>query len=151
MITYKKGDLLNTTDLFIAHGCNAQGVMGSGVAKAIRGKYPKAYEDYRKMWELHMKLELGQIIPSYQPDGKVILHAITQDQYGYDYKKYVSYDAIDLAMARIAFDLRFSTGGGRQNISMPRIGAGLGGGDWRVIEAIINHRMTDHKVTIWEL
>lgn len=34
---------------------------------------------------------------------------------------------------------------------MPKIGAGLGGGNWEVIEAIINHRLKDHNVTVWEL
>ncbi len=36
MITYKQGDLMKASETYIAHGCNAQGVMGSGVAKAIR-------------------------------------------------------------------------------------------------------------------
>lgn len=34
MIQYKTGNLLDTPDSYIVHGCNAQGVMGSGVAKA---------------------------------------------------------------------------------------------------------------------
>ena len=36
MIQYKKGDLLSVTKGIIAHGCNAQGVMGSGVALQIK-------------------------------------------------------------------------------------------------------------------
>ena len=39
-------DLLNSPDRIIVHGCNAQGVMGAGVAKAIRTKYPEAYSNY---------------------------------------------------------------------------------------------------------
>ena len=32
-IIYKQGDLLECSEQVIVHGCNAQGVMGSGVAK----------------------------------------------------------------------------------------------------------------------
>ena len=47
-IEYRKGDLLKTEIPYIAHGCNAQGVMGSGVAKVIREKWPLAFQVY---WE----------------------------------------------------------------------------------------------------
>ncbi len=33
MITYVQGDALETNDPIIVHGCNAQGVMGKGIAK----------------------------------------------------------------------------------------------------------------------
>lgn len=50
-IIYKKGNVLDTTDRYIVHGCNSRKVMGSGVALAIRQKYPKAYEDYKNELE----------------------------------------------------------------------------------------------------
>ena len=37
-IIYKQGDLLEAEEVVIVHGCNAQGVVGSGVALAIRNK-----------------------------------------------------------------------------------------------------------------
>lgn len=40
MIEYRKGNLLDITSGVIVHGCNMRGVMGSGVALAIRNKYP---------------------------------------------------------------------------------------------------------------
>ena len=74
--------------------------------------------------------------------------------------KYVSYDAIDEAMLNLDYVLtiyseipfvgnvnKFLS----KDISMPKIGAGLGGGNWNVIEAIINHRLSNHNVTVWEL
>lgn len=146
MIQYKTGNLLDTPDSFIVHGCNAQGVMGSGVAKAIRDKYPAAYEDYKSAIANHPYGEklLGKVYACVMSDDKVILNAITQEFYGKDGKKYVSYDAIDEAMGRVA---KFT----KKPISMPKIGAGLGGGSWRIIEAIIEARLPEHVVTVWEL
>lgn len=149
MITYKKGNLLDTPDMLIAHGCNAQGVMGSGVAKAIRDKYPKAFDDYQQaVYDFkYPRNHLGRMISSAQPDGRIILNCVTQDQYGKDGKKYVSYDAIDTCMNKIQKGMF----GLSTNVSMPKIGAGLGGGEWSIIEAIINHRLHDYNVTIWTL
>lgn len=136
-IEYIKGDLLSTDCKTILHGCNAQGVMGSGVAKIIRETYPKAYTVYREKYNRE-GLRLGDCIRVL--DGnKLIVNAITQQYYGRDGSKYVSYDAIDEVMKEInAMHYIY----GIKEIAMPQIGAGLGGGDWQVIEAIIESRLT---------
>lgn len=157
MITYRKGNLLDTDDHIIVHGCNAQGKMNSGVAKAILEKYPKAYDDYKERHRLDIKynplghIPLGIIIPSEQPDGKTIINAITQLHYGYDGKKYVNYDAIDEAFRTITQEFGPPDCGHSTNISMPMIGSGLGGGDWGIIERIIERHMVDFRVTVWFL
>ena len=43
-----KDNLLNTQLQFIAHQVNCQGVMGAGVAKALRNKYPELYSQYQE-------------------------------------------------------------------------------------------------------
>jgi O-acetyl-ADP-ribose deacetylase (regulator of RNase III) len=145
VIEYKIGDLLKTPDKVLVHGCNTQGVMGSGVALAIKQKWPEVFEDYKNQifFGAERKI-LGSIITSVTTDKRIIVNALTQDQYGKDGKKYVSYDAMDDAMLEIAKAINV-----RSPISMPKIGAGLGGGDWGVIEKIIEHRLLKHKVTIW--
>lgn len=45
MIQTKYGDLLSSKGI-IVHGVNSQGVMGSGVAKQIKDKWPEAYGSY---------------------------------------------------------------------------------------------------------
>jgi O-acetyl-ADP-ribose deacetylase (regulator of RNase III) len=35
------GNIVDLSRGFIVHGCNAQGAMNFGVAKAIRDKYPR--------------------------------------------------------------------------------------------------------------
>ena len=58
-IIYKKGDLLTTDADIIVHGCNCQGVMGSGVAKQIKEKFPNAYTIYKQREE-EIGLRLGE-------------------------------------------------------------------------------------------
>lgn len=62
----------------IAHGCNAQGKMGSGFAKELRNRYPMAYDDY-KAYEKEMGfLRIGQIAYSAINDNLIIANCITQ-------------------------------------------------------------------------
>ena len=89
-IEYVTGNLLLTDVKHIVHGCNGRGVMGSGVAKAIRDCYKLAYQDYEDVYNSN-GLALGDIVVSVQPDGKTIHNAITQQDYGRDSSRvYVS-------------------------------------------------------------
>ena len=93
---YVKGDLLKAEEKYIAHGCNAQGVMGSGVAKVIKEKWPKAYKDYLldlKAINETRDRSLGAVLPSIQRDDKVILNLITQEFFGTE-KRQVNYAAL---------------------------------------------------------
>lgn len=154
-IEYAKGDLFQTPIKVIVHGCNAQGVMGSGVAKIIREKYPKAYDRYRKEYELYNHLKLGQVIAVPCGDRvkdldnfKIIINAITQEFYGRDGRRYVSYDAVADSMQAIN---RMSEVYGITEVAMPQIGAGLGGGDWNVIAAIIESELKNVKPHVYIL
>lgn len=154
-IEYIKGDLFSTKIKTIVHGCNAQGVMGSGVAKIIKERYPKAFDRYRKQYEQYNHLKLGHVIPVpcgdriNDPDNyKVIVNAITQDFYGRDGSRYVSYDAVAECMSTIN---KFFEVYGIDEVAMPQIGAGLGGGDWNVIASIIESELKNVKPYVYIL
>lgn len=142
LIEYVKGDLLTTDIRHIIHGCNAQGVMGSGVAKAIREKYPNAYRDYQETYN-NKGLDLGNIVVSVQNDGKVIHNAITQKNYGRDKNTvYASYWAIAEVFSKIeSWSIK--------EIAMPKLGAGLANGDWNVISAIIENTLIKTKPYVY--
>lgn len=154
-IEYIKGDLFSTSIKTIVHGCNAQGVMGSGVAKVIKERYPKAYDRYRKEYEQYHHLKLGHIIPVPCGDRindpvnyKIIVNAITQEFYGRDGSRYVSYDAVAECMSTIN---KFFEVYGIDEVAMPQIGAGLGGGDWNVLSTIIESEMKNVKPVVYVL
>jgi hypothetical protein len=65
-------------------------------------------------------------------------------QYDYKYRKNVSYDAIMECFERIKV---FFTG---KRIGIPKIGAGLAGGDWKLIYTIIDNVMADEDITLVE-
>lgn len=147
MIEYRKGDLFADKHPVIAHGCNAQGVMGSGFAKLIKEKYPEAYRKYSQLWVEN------QLIPGLAHivfvNGTYIANLITQPAYGKLGIQYVSYDAVNLSTKELAAFMEENPN--LSHVAMPKIGAGLGGGDWNIIESIINTNMKDVKVVVYEL
>ncbi|QOI71675.1 putative Appr-1-p processing enzyme [Erwinia phage pEa_SNUABM_47] len=165
MINYYYGDLFEHVDElltggdcvthFIIHGCNAQGRMGTGFAKTLRAKYPGAYEEYRKEYSANNnRLQVGSVINYAHSTDLIISNAITQDFYGYDGGKYVSYDAIDTAFAEldsISKVLKTLSGVEEVHFHFPKIGSDLGGGHWDVIESIIDHRVQNATKNLYEL
>jgi O-acetyl-ADP-ribose deacetylase (regulator of RNase III) len=133
MIYYMNGDLLDVTSGIIVHGCNAQGVMGSGVAKAIKQKYPGAFRTYQ---DAHQStpggLKIGEVIWHVQ-DSIKIANAITQEFYGTE-KRHVNYAAVVKCFTEVIGYANTM----KLDIYFPKIGAGLGGGDWSLIEQLIN-------------
>jgi O-acetyl-ADP-ribose deacetylase (regulator of RNase III) len=154
-IKYIQDSLFTTPDRVIAHGCNTQGVMGAGIAKIVKEKYPYAFEEYRRaveewiVFNADNRSMLGHVFPTAREAGnKIIFNCITQLGFGYGTHRYVSYDAVDNCMKNVAGLL---TSLDESSISMPQIGSGLGGGNWQVIEAIIAYRLEKFNVNIYRL
>lgn len=146
MITYKTGDVTLALEPVILHGCNAKGKMNSGVAKAIRERWPEVFTAYEKAHN-QWGLVTGSNIYVKTTDGKLVVNAITQSNYGRDPNVvYVDYDAIQLCLedARTALDT-FN----HRSIAMPMIGAGLGNGDWSRISLIIEEELKGIDVAVY--
>lgn len=127
----------------IVHGCNAQGKMRSGFAKELRERYPGAYEAYMDQHN-NGGLQLGSVVYYDSDDDMLIANAITQQFYGYDGQKYVSYDAIETAfsvMNKVLVTLNRPV-----YLHFPKIGADLGGGNWKVIETIIDETVSNQLI-----
>jgi O-acetyl-ADP-ribose deacetylase (regulator of RNase III) len=120
---YIKGDI-TTAKGIIAHGVNRQRAMGAGVAKAIVDKYPKVKFIYINISPVP---PLGAAIKVNVAPDVVVYNCYTQERYGRN-GRYADINAIRISLRRIKITLE-KTGGGIINI--PKIGAGLGGLNWK--------------------
>lgn len=145
-IQTKTGNLLAVTSGHIVHGCNAQGVMGSGVALGIKQTWPAAYADYRSWYETD-GLVLGVAHPVPVADQLVVWNAITQHLYGSSVR-HVSYDAIADCFTSINQYVNKYASLVPAEIHIPKIGAARGGGNWEIIREIIEQTVTV-PVTLW--
>ena len=149
MIRVVKGNLLDATEHIIAHQVNCQRKMNSGVAKAIREKYPDVYEEYR-----NTEPELGktETVYAYDDNGdrKIILNMYSQNMYGYDGKQYTNYDAFRQCCKTIVENCRNMTK--KYTVAMPyKIASDRGGADWDKIMDILLEEFTDIDLTLYKL
>lgn len=146
-IEYIKGNLFTTTAPIIAHGCNAQGVMGSGVAKEIKTLYPEAYQMYVDSYNSY-GLVLGSVLFA-KSNQRVIANCITQQYYGRTGNRYVNYGAIANCLTAISIYAKFNQ---LSTVAMPTIGCGLGGGKWNIIKELVEQILAQNlAVEVYEI
>ena len=145
MIEIINGNILDTDCNIICHQVNCQGVMGSGLAKQIREKWPCVYDVYKKRVspkELG-KICLVNIVGNVPIQG--VINMFAQDGYGRDGRRYTSYDAFWSCLHEIRNILPKG-----DSIAFPdHIGCGLGGANWNIIRAMIEEVLSaDYEVYI---
>lgn len=135
-------DILNEKTGLIVHGVNCRGKMGAGIALKLRNLYPKTYYDYLDFCNRHERPSalLGKVIFTKINDELIIANAFTQLNYGTHGIRYVSYDAIDSCF-NIINQYAYKN---NLIIKYPRIGVGLGGGNWNIISTIIESNINDN-------
>lgn len=156
MIKHQVGDMLKqATTGFLVHGCNCQGVMGSGIAWSIRHNWPPVFKAYRTTQAMS-GLELGTIVPVQVEPNLVVVNAMTQRYFsGHpqdpDAKRYVDYEAIAKSFETINDELPGKYPGVDLVLNFPLIGADRGRGDWNIISNIIDHTVTNFDKVLWTL
>lgn len=128
MINYLTKDITTVNRGIIAHGVNNAfgGVMGSGVAYALRNKYPQIFSEYSKLCsgdDQSRENLLGTVNFVIINPRIIVANCFTQRLYGRDGKRYAIPNAIESSLAKcyqMATLLHFP-------FYLPPIGCGLGG------------------------
>lgn len=134
-IEYINGDITEVYVGLTIHGVNCQRAFGSGVAGAIRHKFPDVYQAF--MASPSGAEMLGMFVPV-QPFGYPLLtigNCYTQEYFGSDGKVYASLTAIRESLTEAFL---YATLNSIYQVNMPKIGAGLGGLSWVDVEAVIS-------------
>lgn len=161
MLKHIKGDIFESKADFILHQVNCQGVMGSGVAKQVREKYPVVFQWYKQWCDEYREVAkhldkhplLGKVQIVYKEnkrydqleDKQAIVNLYAQDKYGYDGNCYTDYEALRQCLEAVNKALAGYT------IAIPYLMAcHRGGGDWSVVSKMIEETLTDCDVTLYE-
>jgi O-acetyl-ADP-ribose deacetylase (regulator of RNase III) len=128
----------------IIHGCNCFCTMGAGIAKTIKQVLPEAYSADLKTAN-GSRDKLGSYsTASIERSGKTIIVVNGYTQFHWRGRGNADYSAIRSVMRRVKQEFA-----GR-SIGYPRIGAGLAGGDWSLIAAIIDEELAGEDHTLVE-
>lgn len=147
------GSILDSNAQILVHQVNCAGRMGSGIAKTIREAYPIVYQEYRDFYSQNKEISklLGSINIVKVSNKRAVCNLFGQIYYGYDGKRYTSYDALTNAFEKLR---DFCSEYGLKKIAIPKnMGCGLGGGNWAIVSAIIfeTFKETNLEIEIWEL
>lgn len=129
----------------IIHGCNCFHTMGGGIAYQIAKAFPEVkVVDKTTIYGSKEKLGHYTSVKVFRnTKAFTIVNGYTQYYYGGGQTN-VDYFAIRDLFKKIAKD--FSG----QRIAYPKIGAGLAGGDWKVIKGIIEEELKNENHTYVE-
>lgn len=144
-IQYFKQDLVPILEKLqfqvFAHGCNCFNTMGAGIAQEVARIFPT-------VWEADQVLKKGDVarlgtictipVPT-SSSPHVVINAYTQFKY-WGRGPHVDYEAVEGCFFRIN---RFMVDNGYTELTIPKIGAGLAGGDWSIVEAKIREYISD--------
>lgn len=148
---HQRGNMLDEVKTgIILQQVNAQGVMGSGIARDIRSRWPKVWDVYSNIVTSgsvgHTAHHMGMAIPVEVEPNLFVVNLVGQQFYGKMQQRYTSYDALDDALKKVA-ELNKND---RLPIHHPLIGCGLGRGNWTVVSALIELHLGT-ETTLWTL
>lgn len=152
-IQYKKGDATNPIDngnKVIVHICNDIGAWGKGFVMAISKKWKEPEKKYREWFKSKENFNLGEVqFVQVQEDlwvaNLIGQHKINKDENG---NAPIRYEAVEKGLIKVA-DFAHKI---KASVHMPRIGCGLAGGKWEMIEPIIEKTISkkDINTTVYD-
>lgn len=131
----------------IVHGCNCFNTFGAGIAYQIKLLFPEAYATDLQT-KKGDKSKLGTITTTTinrEDKTFIIVNAYTQ----YSFSNFNSPVAVDYDAVRNIFKI-IANLFKEKRIGLPMIGAGLAGGDWKIISKIIEEELKNINYTVVE-
>lgn len=135
MVKYIKGDILNVTEGIIVQQVNCMGVMGAGLAKQIRDKWPVIYDSFiARVYNTANKKELlGKTLFTNVENNLSVASIFGQYYYGRQ-AKFTNYTALFKGLNFVA---EISAANNTTMYIPKGLGCGLAGGNWDFVEAYI--------------
>lgn len=152
-ITYSIGDATRPQGQgpkIIVHICNDRGAWGKGFVLAISRRWRQPAEAYKRWFSENDGFVLGAVqFVQVEPDVWV---ANTIGQHGLKPHRGlppIRYEAVRLGLEKVAAKAKEINA----TVHMPRIGCGLAGGEWRLIEALLTSTLVEQgiEVTVYDL
>ena len=154
-IQYRTGDATRPEGggpKIIAHICNDVGAWGKGFVLALSKRWKTPEEQYRA-WhagQFAAPFQLGEVQFVQVEEDLWVANMIAQHGLRWSQgRPPIRYEALRQALRRVAEFAQQQ----QASIHMPRIGAGLAGGDWSIISRIIEEELCRHglEVVVYDL
>jgi len=153
-LKYKVGCLIEATIKLdvdvLMHQCNCFNAMGAGIAPLIAKAFPEAEEadnetvagDIEKLGSYSSGYNEVYVVDIVNLYGQFTTSRVEQS---------TNYEALRKAIRSYVQSGELDVWGVDASIGLPKIGAGLGGGDWSIISQIIEEELKGYSVIIYVL
>ena len=133
----------------IVHVCNDWGAWGRGFVAALSDRWPEPEVAYRAWYRSKKDFELGAVQFVSTDRDLWVANLIGQHGLRSRFHVPVRYEAIRTGLEHVAAFCESH----QATVHMPRIGAGLAGGDWNTIVKLIKAALVDQgiNVTVYDL
>jgi len=152
-VTYLRGDATSPQakgPKLIAHVCNDAGGWGKGFVLAISKRWPEPERDFRAWWRHRAKNDFAlgavrviQVKPDTWVANMIGQHGTRTGRSG---TPPVRYEAIATCLASLAGHAE-ELGA---SVHMPRIGCGLAGGKWSMVEPLVVEALGGTAVYVYD-
>lgn len=140
MITYKSGDIFTSDMQTLVNPVNTVGVMGKGLAKQFKIRFPSMFEAYKAACGNHT-LGIGDL-HLYRADDKWILNFPTKAHWRAQSKL----EYIEAGFTRFS---EIYQQGEITSIAFPMLGCGLGGLDWKAeVKPLMEQYLKDLNIPV---
>ena len=134
---YKQDDILKSDAEAIINTVNCVGIMGKGLAKAFKEKFPENYKKYKKYCD-EEKLHPGHMFVTEEQDlflqKKILINFPTKNHWRENSKyEYIEQGLDDLIKVINKYQIK--------SIAIPPLGCGNGGLDWVEVHKIISNKL----------
>lgn len=142
MIKHIKCNIFESGADVILHQVNCQGVMGGGVARQVKERFPEVFKYYKELCDSmtdKSKL-LGNVLSVCVDDTHWVVNIFAQNKFGYDGGCYTDYEALQRGFEHAN---RLVCG---KTIAIPYlIGCVRGGGSWNIVYPMIEKAFGDGR------
>jgi len=125
MIKVLVGDILRSKAQTLVNTVNLVGIMGKGIAKEFKAKFPEMFDDYKRRCDSH-NFKMGEPYLYKTKDGPWILNFPTKDHWR-------SVSKLSDIEAGLQFLEKNYRNWGIRSLAVPPLGCGNGELEWRVI------------------
>lgn len=141
MITYHTGSIFDSDAEALVCPVNCVGVMGAGLAKEFRLRFPNNYRAY-----LHHCARIGMVPGEVylvrQPDGPVSVYNVATKG---DWRDPSRLRSVWWGLLDLARKVR------HQSVAVPKLGCGLGGLQWSDVRPLAVHALESRPDVDWRV
>jgi len=141
-ISLKRGNLFNSKAQTLCNAVNTVGVMGAGIAKEFKSRYPEMFADYKQRCE-EKRVLVGEPYCWKPADGVAHWVLIFPTKQHWRNPSQIEWLESGLQHLNESYEKW-----GISSLAMPALGCSLGGLDWKQVRPIMEKYLSEMEVPV---